>query len=435
MKTFLRRLHEPVGGEPGAWLYRLHATAIVLFGLKTYASAPWDLWIAPGAWVLHGLCAACAVLWFLGPRPWLLAVIGLLGVRAMVSNHLPDEPLLWFPAVEWPLFVVIPLCGVVLRSEAGVRGAFQLGSAAALGFAGLHKLNGDYFDPVVTCNRLSERLSEWWHLPTAAHAWVTPLVVVVFELGAPFLLLAAPRLGVVFALILLGHFTMIGATALSLVIAVGVLAFLDADDLAAIRSRPWLVVFGLPGVLASAALYRGPWSWPQYGATHGLFAILLAAAVWRLSQAGPGRFRVPREPLLLLVALGWLVNGLLPYTGLKFQYSFSMLANLRLDDDRHNSFVFPAAVRLTDHDPYVHVESAAYIDRRGRVRQRDVRSGLYTPEELRRHRELAEGVGEKLRLRGTYAGRPVTEADLDALPAAPLFQKHLTRGRPQECVH
>lgn len=397
-----------------------------------------ELLTSPGAWILHGLVLCAVALLTTGVRRAWLVAAGLLALRAMVANHRPEEPLLWFPAAEWPLFVALPWCGL-LASAAPIQDAFRIAGVAALGFAGLHKLNTDYFDAEVTCNRLSDRLSEWWALPGALHDWVSPTVVVVFELGAPVLLLTAPRLGVLFALLLLLQFTGIGATALSLMIGTCVLAWLPSEDLDGMRGRAWLVgLAALPAIGLSAQLYRGPWSWNQYALAHGVFGPLLLFAAWRLLTAGPGRPTNPlqsRPRLLTVVALAWLLNGLAPYSGLKFQYSFAMLSNLRVDDARHNSLLFPASLRLTPHDPYVHLRSATYLDTRGRPLSGGfVRPGLWAPDELSRQVRIAADVGERLVLQGTYAGREVTEADLPALPPASLFQKHLTPGR-QECVH
>lgn len=435
----MMRLWDPLGGPSTRLLFAGYGTAVLLFGLKTYASVPAELLTSPGAWALHGFCLVAAALIAFGARPILLVAAGLFALRCVVANHRPEEPLLWFPAAEWPLFVVLPFCGL-LGTDAGVRNGFRLSAVAALGFAGLHKLNRDYFDPSVTCNRLSARLSEWWALPTGLHEWVGPPVVIAFELGAPLLLLAMPRVGLVFALAVLLHFTGIGATALSTVIAVACLAFLEDDDVTAVRQRGWPVLLAsIPMVFGSWALYRGPWSWPQYGITHGIFGVLLALAVWRLIEAGPGRpvnpFRGPR-PALVVLAVLWLLDGLAPYSGLKFQYSFAMLSNLRVDDDRHNSLLFPRSLRFTTHDPYVHVLQARYFDARGRPLSGGVVSrGLWAPHELVRQRANAASVDETLTFRGTYQGRAVSEADLDALPPAPLFQGHLSQGAPQPCVH
>jgi len=440
VKPVLARLAQRVGGPGARWLFAGYGVAAAFFAGKTYASAPAELLTAPGAWVLHAWALASVIVAVVGPYRGLLGLVTALAVRAVISNHLPDEPLLWFPAAEWPLFVMLPAVGMLARDDDEVVGHFRLAGLAALAFAGLHKINGDYFDPVVTCNRLSSRLSTWWALPEAAHGWVTPQVVIALELGTPLLLLWVPRLGVVVALAMLMHFVSIGATALSTVIGVCCLAFLDDRDRQALTAMwPVGLVPAAAAVVASGLLYQGPWSWPQYGVCHGLFAAALSGAAWRLLRRGPAdRATVLHGRRLLQgAAVWWLVNGLAPYSGVKFQYSFAMLSNLRVDDDRHNAWLFPRWLRLTTHDPYVHVTSATYRDRRtGRVLTGGVvQPDLWAPQELAEQLEVADQIGERLELRGTFRGEPVTEADVPALPAAPLFQDRLTAGAPQQCVH
>ncbi len=442
----MRGVLEPVGGPVSRLLFGGYATAVLLFVLKTYASAlgnqPEHLLEAPGAWVLHALAASAAALLVAGPCPLLLLLSGTIALRSVLSNHIAEEPLLWFPAAEWPLFVALPFAGLlgIRGGDEAVRSAFRIAGMAALFFAGFHKLNTDFFDPTVTCNRLVERLSTWWALPASLHAWVRPGVVVAMELTAPLLCVLAPRLGALFSVAMLLHFTAIGATALSSIIAVCCVAALPSADFQTIRTlRVPMVLAGIASAITSALLYRGPWSWPQYGLTHALFGATLFFLSVRLVRAGPGRmddpFAVARIPLGFF-ALAWLLNGFAPYTGIKFQYSFAMLSNLRVDDDRHNSLLIPRWLRLTAHDPYVHVDRATYRDRTGRpLRGGAVRPDLWAPYELIRQRTIARDVGETLHIRGTWKGRPITEAALDDLPPAHLFQKRLTRGGPQQCVH
>lgn len=45
--------------------------------------------------------------------------------------------------------------------------------------------------------------------------------------------------------------------------------------------------------------------------------------------------------VVFLTACFWLLNGFAPYLSLKFNYSFAMLSNLRVDDARWNHLVIP----------------------------------------------------------------------------------------------
>jgi len=54
-----------------------------------------------------------------------------------------------------------------------------------------------------------------------------------------------------------------------------------------------------------------------------------------IPAAGPGRW------VVWAVVAVWLLNGFSPYLGLKFNYSFAMLANLRVDNARCNHLLIP----------------------------------------------------------------------------------------------
>ena len=420
-------------------LMRGVALSIVLFAWKAYNTATWEEMTGPGALWLHGLCGVSATILLLGPRPLLLWASGLLAIRCMVSNHLPDEPMLWFQAVEWPLYVVVPLTTAWLARERDVVASFRVAGAVAMGFAGFHKLNTDFFEPDVTCNVLADRLTAWWGIPPMVHAWVTPGVIVAMELSLPLFLWWRPRLGMLFACALLAQFVGIGASALSIVVFVCSLSFLDEEDHLALRAvGPRLLVWAIPAVALSGLLYRGPWSWPQYGFSHGVIGGVAVVLVLRLARSGRGRpaqLFAGRSAWIGVLAVLWCLNCLAPYSGLKFQYSFSMLANLRVDDARHNSLVFPRWMRLTEHDPYVHVTGASYWRDGRRLTGGWVQPGLYTPYELRKQARIAAEVGEELVIVGTYRGRPVDLAQALTLPPAHLFQRQLALEGPQPCMH
>ena len=439
MSEFLQRVWRPMHGPRVDLLVRGEALAVVLFAWKAYASSGEGKMWAVGSFWLHALCAVSVGVLLFGARPALLVASSLLACACMVANHWSPDSLLWFPAAEWPLFVILPLATWWCGREGDAITAFRLGGATAMGFAGFHKLNSDFFDPVVTCNRLAYRLTEWWGIPEGVYAWVTPTVVVSMELSLPLLLWFRPRLGVLAGCLLLAQFVGIGASALSMVVGVCVLSFLNADDHAALRAWSWRFgVAAIPGALLSYGLYLGPWSWPQYGFCHGILGAVAMFLVLRMERLGWGDaatlFR-GRSYRVAVLALFWWFNGMAPYTGLKFQYSFAMLSNLRVDAVRHNSLVVPKALRFSAHDPYVHVRHAEYRRSGKRLRDGFVQPGLYTPFELEKQARIASEVGEELVVLGTYRGEPVDLARARALPSAHLFQKRLALEGPQPCVH
>ncbi|MBZ5710194.1 hypothetical protein K7C98_13090, partial [Nannocystis pusilla] len=135
--------------------------------------------------------------------------------------------------------------------------------------------------------------------------------------------------------------------------------------------------------------------------------------------------------------------GLSPYLGLKYRYSFAMLSNLRVDDARWNSLIMPRWIRLTRHDPFVHVLRVQPPIPRSNKNELVLAPGVYTPEEFRRRFEAARQRRSALELR--YQGQSITSPDLAAdlglagfvhsLPARPLHQPALTLTAPQQCIH
>ncbi|MCY1013939.1 hypothetical protein OV079_52120 [Nannocystis pusilla] len=161
------------------------------------------------------------------------------------------------------------------------------------------------------------------------------------------------------------------------------------------------------------------------------------------------RLRLPGGPhhrsfavatIALLLAL-----GSSPYLGLKYRYSFAMLSNLRVDDARWNSLIVPRQVRLTRHDPFVHVLRVEPALPRGDRREPVLAPGVYSPDAFRRRFEAARRHQRRSALELRYHGQllksPDIAADLgilgfvESLPAAPLYQPALTLRAPQPCVH
>ncbi len=150
-----------------------------------------------------------------------------------------------------------------------------------------------------------------------------------------------------------------------------------------------------------------------------------------------------------------LVNGFSPYLGLKFNYSFAMLSNLRVDDARWNHFFMPKWLRLTSHDGHVHVlfaETSAVADSAklasGTTGVR-LRPGLFSPrafhdtlEQLRQSdaqmevKLLVEYREEALDYVGTLSD-PGFEAFRNRLPPPGVHWLHdyLSAEGPMGCKH
>jgi hypothetical protein len=473
-------------------LFRLYGVAVGFFSLKTYVSsytAQPELITSAGAWSLHAFTLIALFIIWRGARPLLLLMASVCATRCLIATHRVEEPLLWFPAAEWPLFVALPALALIgmlidhlkssgvspkmqasggalkiesMTDSSSTLLSFRLSFLGAMTWAGLHKLNSDFFDPKVSCARLSERLTEWWGIPEWIYAHASPVAIVCAELGIGVILLWRPRWGALGAVLLLGHFGSIGATALATIVIAMALSFLTPQDVQAAlsfpRQKPALsLVVCAGGVTLSWWCYQGSWSWLQYGLFHGLISLILMGVISLFfTQIPTQRHAVQPLGLLALITtyqrfaavmiLGWTLNGLTPYLGLKFQYSFAMLSNLRVDDDRWNSYLFSRELRGHSHDGFIHVHEVMYrSSSTGRLlRGGPLRPGLYSPTSLRAYLKSAHDASESILARLSYHGeehdfmgqppqRLITW--LDSIPDTSLIQKRLTLKRPQSCVH
>jgi len=139
-----------------------------------------------------------------------------------------------------------------------------------------------------------------------------------------------------------------------------------------------------------------------------------------------------------------------PYLGLKFEYSFAMLSNLRVDDARWNHVLVPKWVRLTAYDSFIHLErfeqGAATVP--GQASTQPLLPALYSPwvvsERLQKLARLKPPAYVDMEF--TYQGRRyVFEGGADSAelrqflrqlpPKHRLFQNQLRLTGPQPCIH
>ena len=455
-------------------LFRWYGLSVCLFTLKVLVSASqvdasslhWG-----SAWPLYlfTLCGLSLVYW--GVQRWLLLLSGITAARCIASTHITEERLLWFPAAEWALYLGLPLLSWVAlyltqRSDerdpreeqcSPLQLTWRAAFVCSMSFAALHKLNSDFFTHDLSCVRLSERLTSWWQAPMWLYQGISPWMIVAAEGGLSLLLWARPRLGVLISALIFTHFGSIGATGFATLMFGMSLSFLKASDRAMIvevlsADRRPLITLALLGAGGSYICYQGPYSWPQYGLFHAGASLMIGLMVLTLIHHGMGERatshgvgRAGVSWALFGVAL-WSLNGLTPYLGLKFQYSFAMLSNLRVDDSRWNSYLFPRAMRLTSHDDFIFISK---VDYRSKLTGQRLRGGSLTPslvsaKHLRDSLANAERVGEELRVVAQYHGerfdglaRPPEEllTWLEAR-AMPLFiQDSLPFVGAQRCVH
>jgi hypothetical protein len=484
VQSALGRLFVALGLQRTQWLWRGFGVCLLVNAAITYSSTDLITMRARGEDQMHGLALAGLVLALFGARLLAIAFAGAWAFSCfglVLSGH---DRVFFFPAAEWMLWLALPLFSVLMIlaslwdevrrdsvDEASCRdqldralvAVFRVLCVATLGFAALHKLNSDFFDPAVSCVSLRHRLSDWWGLPHWLSTGVSPLAIVLLEGSVP-IALVVPRLrwfGIGLALVLILPFVSIGAPAFAGLVVLMSLAFLPDEAMAAVgagvRSYRWAIVASVVVLVgAGRLLYTGDFPWLPTALAQSLAVVAWwvfgLALRWQL-RAGRAKNRAAPAsayalPMLVLLTALVLFNGLTPYLGIKFQYSFAMLSNLRVDDDRWNSFVFPRAMRLTRYDPFVHVTRTRYVKlQSGEVFESGgiLDPALYSPDAVRLRVERAFARGVQVLFDFDYQGRHYAFADapdihefyalIASFPAEPLFQKVLDAGRPQSCEH
>jgi hypothetical protein len=337
-----------------------------------------------------------------------------------------------------------------------------------MGFAALHKANRDFFDPHLSCAFvLSEMVPQWWDTPVAALAHLlTPPVVLALEAAIPVLVLAYWPLGLLLMLGFLAGLGAVGPTGFTGVTIAAGFSFVRgtraAELYGPLRERPWAFAAGGAALAAYVAwAHRAPPDHPPaqfvlyFVVVAGLGALLAGALARDLRRRSlfarlVASLEWPRAAALrvalVVVALVGIVDGLTPYLGYKYHFSFSMLSNLRADGLRWNSWLVPEALRMVDADPFVRVTRVRIRRQGGRPTDpdRELFEAYFPPYEFVRRVDYHLRHGHEVHVWIEWEGRehflprighnPEARAFLDALPRALLFQTVITAG-PQPCVH
>ena len=328
----------------------------------------------------HLVSAAALALLILGARGAVLLVAAV--SMALLVRLNMAEPWL-FPAVEYVLFAVLPVLGVaaiagewlramLTRSPCDVRAehvdrtvvaCFRVGFLTTMGFATLHKLNTDFLDPTTSCeNVIAGWLAEnWGWVGTLVQRVGSPWATVLVEGGVSLLVVVWPAVGIV---AVSGFFLMLGLVgAPSTAGIVMVMSWAFVDDGALVRVRPYRRVIavgtGLTVAVVAALLMRG-YQGTALSREMIVLVVTLAvvpagvalALVWAGQAGGAATLAppaagsrwltrgIPLGATIMLVA-----NGMAPYLGLRFNYSFAMWSNLRADQHRWNSLIVPSWVQ------------------------------------------------------------------------------------------
>lgn len=141
--------------------------------------------------------------------------------------------------------------------------SFRMHILIALFFAGFHKFNEDFFNERGSCLTLNRRLTSWWNVPAAFISAMRPWHIAVGELLAPFILLAAPRVGIVVIALMVSGFGHIGPVAFAACCICLALGFLRLSDGAVLKRAythvGWWLLPLLAGALylVSSSMYEG----------------------------------------------------------------------------------------------------------------------------------------------------------------------------------
>ncbi|GAA3167214.1 hypothetical protein [Nonomuraea roseoviolacea] len=309
------------------------------------------------AHVLFVACAAPAVVvpgWRWTPA---LALAALSLMAASFPKRLPNHfAVAWFMLLA---FAADRAFGLSSGHGGGLDDAYALGLVRQFTIityvvAGLHKLNRDYFDPRLSCG--SGLLMEY-----ALRLGVSPrrvprrlaralsAAVVAAEFGAAAgLALGVRTLWVIAAAVVMhAFFGFAGHAQFSLIMLGGLLAFTDVESLAPLSVPGLCALLAGSGVVAATlGGFRG------FRLRHVALldnVVLAVVSLWcLLTVLGPGAgeaggtwavpFALAPYATTCLVLL-YLVNGLAPYLGLKFDFSMAMFSNLR--PDRRSHFFLP----------------------------------------------------------------------------------------------
>jgi hypothetical protein len=343
-----------------------------------------------GLAVTSVLLGAAAVLTLLAPRRlWhLVALCVFVPATAwyeapVVGNH-------WVLASALSLALLLSAAAARLgRGRAGLDDVWhafaptaRVTLLVAYGFAAFAKLNSDFFDPVVSCAvYYHNQLAGSWglHLLEVADGdpagRLLPLFAAVTEVTVA-LGLALPRTRRIGLVLAVGFHWLLAMDLaqhfwdFSAVLFAGFLLFLDEEQGRRLRRwTTWIAHRRGPGGLVEVALsltaaavvllavlpasrpadvlliVLGHLAWWGYGTLVVLVVLRLAVSP-HCAGAGSGALRVP-APVLYLVPVLVLCNGLTPYLELKTGFGWNMYSNLRTVDGESNHVLVRATLDLT----------------------------------------------------------------------------------------
>jgi len=367
-----------------------------------YHEAKWSHWLSTPSDFALGVAIALVLL-----RPGALWRLTLLAVLQLVNVAwlLPDIPNHWL-IVSFANLALLVAVSEAKWAAAGSRvdparvwrnfaPAARATVIVVYGWAAFHKLNTDWFDPAVSCATVL--MDDWARLfPVMPHNAgvyaLMPWIAVAIEAAIPALLLSRRGRVAGLGLALVFHFALgvprffnFSAIMLALFLSFAPVDFArmaaawSKENGVAARIRRLLLgrsrrVFDVAVyvvlVLAAAVVFvTSPWThsgsvpllvrevtsgsrtmwsylfqvlwFPYYVGAMALFAV-----VWRRTQPdvrGAAELLHAPSRVFLIVPLLALLNGTLPYGGIKTEGAFAMFSNLRTEGDHPNHYLVRAS--------------------------------------------------------------------------------------------
>jgi hypothetical protein len=376
-----------------SWTAGASRQRLAVFAALWAAAILFDL-ASNRAWSGNALLAALAAWTLLQPTSVIpLAALAaghiLTFVRAspFVSNHT-----LFAVMVDAALLAAIAIVMMRhgrLRADAGEifdvwAPAVRAAVVVLYVFVVFHKLNADFFNPVVSCGTIfyAEQIKRFAFLPHARWAGILSLYAVIVTEAAIPVLLSVRRTRNAGVLVGAGFHWMLAvnprdafynfSSMLFAVFFVFAAAGPMCEWLARVdprrvtrASRAFLLV-ALGCAIVQVWMRRTSGSadqflllWTVYGLGLMVSFAWVVRGRWKESAPAGATFMRP-APALIVLPIVVALNGISPYVGFKTELSWAMFSNLRTDSARSNHFIVPAAWRISsDGDDLVSVVASS----------------------------------------------------------------------------
>ncbi|MCA9645546.1 MAG: hypothetical protein H6718_17670 [Polyangiaceae bacterium] len=397
---------------------------------------------------------------------WLLCVGAILLELFTLSDQLTQTAYLGLVALGAVGCFIGPEAGRDERMRYSLPAIVRTLTVGTYFLAAFHKINRDFLNPAVSCASGGMHvLAEHYGSATVAASadWrLWPYLFLAAEFGLVLTAIVRPSWGAIYAALLHLPLTIIFAPAFAFTMASGWVALLSEAELRQLGQclrGQWRRIALLGSIPITLSLGLPPYArWhsdPDWCVKEAFLWLVLSwlvvAYVARRKSGQPqehwfGAWGELREHhgaarWAAFAGLLWLMNGLLPYTGLNFQHTGAMLSNLRIDAGCYNHLLVPETARFREE--YIRLDEVAVDGRQ--LDAADYQPQLFNAEILTPRiaawcREAKQGV----RMRGRYGTTPFDLANAcaaEALPWHPAlshfrrFQRNLSRSCPQACVH